>query len=885
MRPEAFSRSLRIAEALLRLVVPAPSAAAIIGDLEEDLGSDEGRKPFPRAWLFSQVGRHAIASLRPRDVNRPSVTRWIRTCRYALRPWRRQPATAALAILILGAAFGAHTALFGLLDAVVFKPLPIDSADQLVAIGTIDQRGRTAYVSSAVFEQLLAHPPFLPMLAGYLDGRMTVEARNTISHVPVGLVTGEFFDVVHGHAIVGRLLVPADLGHTAASTAHVAVIGARFWQTALQGDSRVIGETLRVEGVPLVIIGVAPEQVTGLHVEAMNDVVLPATLMPQLVGEPDVPDSMWFHSLIGRRSGDQTVRGLNAQLAARWPSVVAAASPGTSAGQAARTRPTLISAASGFSFLRTTYESVLRLLTGLASLMIVVGCVSVGSLIAASAVARRPEFLVRMALGASRLDIASQVFAEAAVICGAGALLGFAVGSIAMRPALNWLWSDVNLRDVNLSPDWRLLVFAIGTTLAATVVAALVPALLTTTRASQVGLLNSRTVSSTRGRWQGYALVTQLSMTLTLLVGAGLFVRTLARERPADALDSGQRLVARLVPLPNGYASQTDATYYAALVSRLTATPGVVSAAIAKGDPFGGLGDRRAIELEDSPPGERSLSSATAYVSPGFFSTIGATLLEGRDFTWTDTKANEVAVLSASLASRLFPAGSALGRQVRLRGDSVNQTLRIVGIVADTRYHDIQEPHPLVIYLSNVAEGLAQWGSAVIRLAAPSAVSMDVINQVLRTQGHEYAMWVHTFAQEEDMDLLKPRLAASIGVLFAVLSGLLASTGVYGRLSQIVAQRRKEVDIRLALGATPSRIRTAIVREGARTAVWALVIGVPISVALARVASGQFNGLAVDDPLVFGGSTVLLFALAVGASYGPARRVVRERSLGSLRGD
>jgi predicted permease len=866
--------------------VAAPSAAAIVGDLEEDLASAEGHKRFPRVWLFAQVARHAVASLRS-PHERPSVTRWIRTCRYALRPWRRQRATAALAILILGAAFGAHTALFGLLDAVVFRPLAIDHADQLVTIGTIDPSGRTAYVSSVVLDQLLALPPFLPALAGYNGARMTVEARNNILHLPVGLVTGEFFDVVRGQAIIGRLLVQSDVGRTAASTAHVAVIGDRFWQTAFQGDSRVIGETLRVEGVPLVIIGVAPQHVTGLQVEAMNDAVLPATLMPQLVGEPDVPDSMLFPSLIGRLSADQTVRGLNAQLAARWPSIVAAAEPGTSADQAARTRPTLVSAASGFSFLRTKYESLLRLLTGLASVMIVVGCLSVGSLIAASAIARRPEFLVRMALGASRLDIAAQVFAEVAILCGAGSLLGLAVGSIAMRPTLNWLWPDVNLRDVNLSPDWRLLVFTLGTTLAATVAAALVPALFTSTRVSQVGLLNSRTVSSSRGRWQGYALVAQLSMTLTLLVGAGLFVRTLARERPADALDSGQLLQARLIPLPNGYVNQTDAIYYAALVSRLQATPGVVSAAIARPDPFQGLDAfaKHAIEREDSPPGEHSLSGVTTYVSPGFFSTIGATLVEGRDFTWNDTKANEVAILSASLATRLFPAGDALGRQVWLQGEPTRQSLRIVGIVADTRYQDIQEPHSPVIYLSVVAEGQAQWGNAVMRLHAPSAVSMDVVNRVVRTQGHEYAQWVRTFAQAEDMSLLRLRLAASIGVFFAVLSSLLASTGVYGRLSQIVTQRRKEVDIRLALGATPSTIRTAIVREGTGITVRALVIGLPLSVALARVASGQFLGLAVYDPLVFSGSTALLFALTVGASYGPARRVVRGRSLNSLRGD
>jgi predicted permease len=885
--------SLRLAHRVLRLVVSADIAAAIVGDLEEELARSDAPRRFADAWVLAQAVSHVMAGLRVAITRRPSLIRVWHDARSAARQWRRRPLMMGLAISTLALAMGATITFFTLIDALAWRPRQVDRPDRLVEVSLVDHTGQPTDVPAAMFREIVARQQVFSALCGYIgSGPQTVDIGGRLFLAPAAFVTGAYFDVVGVHAFLGRMIEPADVGRTASTTAPVVVIGYQFWLVALQGDREAVGRGIRIEGVPFTIVGVAPASFTGMQVETTTDIVVPSSTMSALFGTADDPEYPPLRSLLGRLREGTTIDDARRQLQAMWPSLVAALDSGNPA-DLQRTRvlgsqPVVRSAATGFSFLRARYVPSLTLLTGLGTWMILVACINVGGLLIAATVARGPEFRVRIALGASRADLVRQLLMEGLAVCVAGALVGFALCAWAARPLLTMLWPPVNLGNVPLSLDWRMTAAILGATAVTTTLAGVVPAWLVTGEASLAGAQHLRTVSPAHTRWQHGLLIAQLALSLSLLVGAGLFVRTLANlRRPNVGADLSRLSLMQLRPRPGSSVSEDDAPYYRNLLEQLSALPRVTSVALANSYPFLGLDRRRkyAIGLATAPPDLRDALTVVDLVSPGFFRTVGARVMQGRDFDWTDHGPRRLAVLSASLAARLFPAGNAIGHVVRIGSDPTHQQVGVIGVVADTDYEDIREPHSLVTFLSIVPEGAGGWGLAIIRSATGPTVSTDVARDRVASLGHQYVDTIRTFDQEENTVLLRERLAATLGASFAALAALLAAMGVYGRLAYTVTRRTRELGIRLALGARPDTLRALVMRDAVRTGCWSVLVGLPLAFALARIAGRSLYGLSPYDPTVFALAILALLVMACGASYVPARRASELDPIEALRSE
>ena len=875
--------SLRFAERLLALVVPVETASAIIGDLQEELKLNLHR--FPRLWLSFQVAAHMVAA-----VSSPAgfLPRWWRAVRYALRPWRRRPAIPLVSAATLALAFAAYVAFFAISNAVSFRSLPVDQADELVSIQAQNQRGALS-VTSALFDEISKRQLPVTGLAGYLGARMMSELNGGATQLPVALVSSDFFRVLKGRPIVGRMLEASDFGVAANSTAHVVVLGARFWRSAFAADPNVVGKQIRLEKLTLTVVGIVPDGETSLQVESFNSLVLPAPLLAELVGEPSATFDLSYQFLVGRLSPGATIATLQAQLLTEWPTIDAQASARERYPTTTR-RLIVQSAETGFSFLRTRYQGALRLLTALAALMIVVAGLSVGGLIVASIIERLPELHLRLALGASRSDLLAQVVAEAGAICGLGSLLGSLLGNFAARPLLTRLWPAVDLRDVDLSVDWRVSTVAAAALSFAVAAASLAPSIIAMRTAGRAGVGTLRTSTSRRNVSQAIALVGQLALTLVLVLAAGAFVRTLNSVRPDDPqLESESLMIARLSPLPHTPVTSSDTSYNHALVERIATIAGVQSIALTRTAPFLGVQSYQVLQAADPASADTAdhIDCVLAFVGPGFFTTIGLPLLSGRDLSESvGDSSSGAAVLSASVVQRLFHGVDPINRPLRLGLGSAARDVTIIGVVADTRYQDVRVPQPFVVYLSPRTVGQAvRYGNVVLRTTTTSSVGLDAMNRAVLSLGREQVSSLRSFAAEERTALLNERLTASLGLFFGILSCLLAAIGVYSRTAQVVGQRRREFGVRLALGALPSALQVRVIREAIQTAAWSLLVGVPLAFALRAVAQSQLYGLRSFGFDVLALGIAILLLVTIGGSFLPARSIVRENTIESLRGD
>lgn len=788
----------------------------------------------------------------------------------------------------LALAFAAYVAFFAISNAVSFRSLPVEQPDQLVSIQAQNQRGALS-VTSALFDEISKRQLPLTGLAGYLGARMMLDLNGAAFQVPVALVSSDFSGVVRGRPILGRMLEASDFGVTPGTTAHVVVLGSRFWRSAFAADQGVIGKQIRLEKLTLTVVGVVPDGQTSLQVESFNSLVLPAPLLAEVVGEPSTAFDLSYQFLVGRVSPGSGMTALQAQLLTEWPTIDAQASARERYPTTKR-RLIVQSAETGFSFLRVRYQGALRLLTALAALMIIVAGLSVGGLIVASTTDRLPELHVRLALGASRSDLLAQVVAEAGAICAVGSLAGLLVGSFAARPLLTRLWPAVDLRDVDLSVDWRVTVVAAAALSFAVAAASLAPSIIALRTAGRTGVGTPRTSTRRRSGTQAIALVGQLALTLVLVLAAGAFVRTLNSVRPDDPqLESESLMIARLSPLPHASVTSSDTSYSQALLERLTTIPGVQSIALTRTAPFLGLQSYQVLQAADPASADAAdhIDCVLHFVGPGFFTTIGLPFVSGRDTSESGGDSSSGAVvLSASVVQRLFHGVDPTNRPLRLGVGGAARDVTIIGVVADTRYQDVRVPHPFVIYLSPRTIGqTARYGNVVVRTTTTSSVGLDAINRAVLSLGREQVSSLRSFASEESTVLLNERLTASLGVFFGVLSCLLAAIGVYSRTAQLVGQRRREFGVRLALGALPSVLQVRVIQGAIQTAAWSLLVGVPLAFGLRAVAQSQLYGLRSFgfDVLVLG--TAILLLVTIGASFFPARSILRGNTIEALRGD
>jgi len=801
----------------------------------------------------------------------------VQDVRYALRQLALRPAFTAIAVLTLALGIGATTTLFGVVDAILLRPLPFPRAEQLITFfGTAPDKGlpEVSY-PEGLFMVYQERSRTMQSLAAFSSAGVTLTGYGDPQRLDLGLVTTDFFTVLGTRPLLGRTLVADD---ARSDSATVTVIGHALWQSQFGGDSAVLGRTISLNNQPFEVIGVMP---AGFDYPNHAQLWIPLRLHPTQF-------NCWCLNTVARLAPGQTVtqarvevERITDEFAPGRPDVFPEYQPGARAV--------------ALSLLQRTVGDVRRpLLVVLAAggLVLLIACANIATLLLARASARERELTVRCCLGASRSRIASQLLTESLVLSLSGAVGGILL-SIWGIGALRRVSADWLPRGDELSVDPRVLGFGVALALVTGLLFGLAPAL----RASRVELQlalkeGARASASAASRRLSDAfVVTQFAVSLVLLVGAGLSLKSFRR---LTAVSPGYRveqvLLARVpVPYPR-YASDTAVRiFYDRLLERVRAIPGVRAVGIANRVPLtpGNNQDNVMAEGKDPRPGEPVLVANVRNVTPQYFEAIGTPLLKGRTFTSADAgAAPRVAIVDESFAQHFWPGEDPINKRFRHGGDTgTGRWVTVVGLVPNVKHAALDERPSLQVY-----EHFAQRTSWNDFLVVRSALASEGLVKALRVQVAALdplipLYEIRTMAQALDRTLSTRRTTDTLLVGFALAALVLAAIGIYGVISLNVNARVREFGVRLALGAKPGALLGMVLRQGAVLTGLGVAIGLLGALWLTRfIESLLFDVQRLDVP-TFLGVAVTLAAVSLVACLGPAWRATRADVVGVLKAE
>jgi putative ABC transport system permease protein len=818
---------------------------------------------------------------------------------YGARLLRRNPTFAVVAVLTLALGTGANTAIFQLVDAVRLRPLPVDRPEQLAEVRIVQAPngrtgtfiGRWPMLSYPLYLKLRAEQQAFSGLAAWGSTSFDLAQGGEQRAAEALWVSGNFFEVLGVRPAAGRLIAPSDDVRGCAGTA---VLGHAFWQREYGGAPSAVGSTLLLDGHRFDVIGVASPEFYGVDVGRAFEVAVPICAEPIVAGDQtslDKPD-MWFLGGVGRLKPGVTVEQAGAQLAGMSATILGATvSTRYSAVDAKDYREMVIGtqpAASGVSGLRRNYGDSLNVLLGVTGLVLLTACANLANLMLARATAREREVAVRLAIGASRRRIVRQMLSESLLIAAIGSMAGMLIAQWFSRSMVALLDSDSNPLFIDLSLDWRVFAFTAGVALTACLVFGLAPAI-SATRTSLGITLKADGRGSMDGRERFSVrralVVVQVALSLVLVVGALLFARSL---RNLTTMDPGFRqdgvLTATLdyrkanVPEPN------RAELTRRIVERLRAVPGVR-----------GVSQTFLTPVDGNFWNERVLVGGVRHrdsvnfnaVGPGYFDILGIRLIAGRDFDARDTpESPRVAIVSESFARALFPGRDAIGQSfdVETRPGQPRRTFQVVGIANDTKYTSLRDSFEPLVHVA-VTQEQQQRPLARITVATSTdmASTTAAVTRALGEINPAIAIRYQSVREQLAQSLTRERLMATLSGFFGGLAVLIATLGLYGVMSYVVARRRVEIGVRMALGADPGSVLRMIVREAGVLLAAGLVIGGVLSVFAARTAETFLFGLKPGDPVTLALAMASLASVTLMASWIPAMRAARVQPTVALR--
>jgi predicted permease len=680
----------------------------------------------------------------------------------------------------------------------------------------------------------------------------------------------------------------------------VAVLGYEFWQQRFGAAADTIGKQIRIEGHLFTIIGVTRKWFTGMTPGDSPEITIPITVQPLIsngwLQNLDDRSLLWV-DLTGRLKPGVTIEQARAQLQSFWSGVLEATAstqdPGLRRERFLSMELEVASVATGLARdLRTAYTRPLYVLLGIVGLILLVACVNLANLMLALGVSRSQETSIQLALGASRWALSRQVLLESLLLSSSGALLGLAVAHWGSRLLVNLVTRNSLAPIVlDLRPDWRVLCATAAAAIITGILFGITPAWLAS-RQDPASLLqqNRRSLAGGAGGAGKALIVAQVALSFVLVMGAGLLVRTFQK---LSSIDLGFRqdnlLEVPLRPRPGGFANVDVNAYRSELLQRLSAIPAVRSVAMGPFAPSP-MGWRDTVSASTAPSavtrGTGLMADATE-VTSGFFATMGMLLLRGRDFDWNDDDHHPpVAIVSRSLADRLFPDGSAIGHRIRFSFMPEYQALEVVGVADDARLLDFRDAQKAadVVYLSTLQDVKnPQYGNLVIRTSqSPKSVASAVARQI-ESFGHEYALRTETAPEVMAQTLVVEQGTAALSAFFAGLALFLASIGLYGLMSYAVSRRTREIGLRVALGAQRQNVRRMVLREAIGLGVIGIVIGIPCALGTSRLLASILFGISSTDALSLATASLLLVGVALTAGYLPARRATRVDPMVALR--
>ncbi len=806
--------------------------------------------------------------------------------RYTIRALGRNPGFTMVAMLSLALGIGANTAIFSLINALLLRDLPVRQPERLVELSVI-RRGDRIMFSFPMFQEIARGQRVFSGLIGWSFGELTnVELNGALSQAEVRQVTGNYYSELGATPALGRLITPEDMNLKGGGISPVAVLSYGYWQRAFGGALDAIGKEIDVDGEPFTVIGVSRKWFTGMTTGEAPDVTIP-------IKSTDDRSRLWVF-ITGRLKQGVTVAEARSQLQSFWPQVLLVTAstevPGPRRQAFLSMGLDVAPAATGINAaLRSQFTRPLYVLLGIVGLILLVACVNLADLLLARAAARSLEMGVRVALGASRWALARQVLTESLTLSISGALLGLAFAYWGSG-FLVGLMTEGYLTPVvlDLRPDWRVLAITALAAILTGVLFGLAPAW-RCSREDPAGVLqqSGRNLATATGKLGKALIVTQVSLSLTLLAGAGLFVRSFQKLCSVNlGFEKESVLELSLYPKPGGYQKLDVNSYHRQLYDRLSNLPGA--------DSFGFSSDsiREGPHWQDtvsfladaSSPGAGRTATASM-ISPGFFRALGISIIQGRDFDWSDDQHHpHVAIVSSSLATRLSPSGSILRRRIRFGVMPEFQSLEVVGIASNARLFDLHEAAAPVIYLSYPQfPEWDRWACLFVRTrSAPEALAKAVGNQISML-GQEYVVSARTLREEIRQGLVEDRAIAMLSSFFGALALLLASVGLYGLMSYSVTRRTRELGIRAAIGAQRGAILWFVLREALGLALLGIALGIPCALAACRLISGMLFGISSGDLPTIAVVSLSLLASALFAGCVPARRAARTDPVVALR--
>jgi putative ABC transport system permease protein len=822
---------------------------------------------------------------------------------YSLRTLRKSPVFLAVAVLSLGLGIGANTAIFTLINQLILQPLPVRNPEQLVMLAG---RGRhyggnngPDRISYPMYQEIRdKNQVFSGMFCTY-PATVSATFQGRTELIGADFVSGNYFPVLGIGAAVGRVFNASDDliqgGHP------LAVLSYGYWRARFGADAEVVGKQIVVNGRALTIIGVSPAGFDGVEPGRAPQIRIPMTMkddLPRTDFSRLNNDRFRWTEVFGRLKPGISMQKAQAGLQPLFHQILnreVTEKPFAKAAPLVKQEflkmwMEVMPGSRGRSNLRRAYSKPLFALMGIVSLVLLIACSNLANLLIARASARQKEIAVRLALGAGRGRLVRQLLVESLVLAAVGGALGIGLAIMIDQALIDFLPSGHTPLSLSSTPDWTVLGFTFAISMLAGGLFGLVPALQSTSP-SLANTLKDQAGAVVHGGSAGLRkglVVAQVSLSLLLLVGAGLFLQSLRNLRTLNPGFEVKNLLAFDVdPTMSRYDPKWSADYYRRLHETLSALPGVESHAFAV---VPVLEDNEwdnwiTIEGYSAKPDERP-DPHMQFCSPGFFKTLKIPVLLGRDFTDRDEAgAPRVGIVNQKFVKRYFGDANPLGRHVGMGIDPGTKTdIEIVGVVGDTKYESMRDEIPYELYIPSAQEGSADGGTVYVRAEGDPARMFNTLRAAVR--GVDAGVPMHdmrTLDHQMEISLLTERLLAALSSVFGCLATLLAALGLYGVMAFMVARRTREIGIRMALGAGQGSVVWMVLRETLTLAGIGVAIGLAGSYGVTRLIQAQLFGIKPTDLLTMAAASLGIAAVTALAGYIPARRATGIDPMSALR--
>ncbi len=816
--------------------------------------------------------------------------------RYALRQLRRSPGFAITAVLTLALGVGANTAIFSLLDQALLRSLPVRDPGQLVILQGTGKawNGRSSthggdvetYFSYPMYRDLRDKAKSFDGLIATTPENLALQRRGEPEAVDGEMVSGNYFHVLGLTPAAGRLFTESD--DSISGNHQVAVMSYDYWRNSMGADSRVIGETVRLNAQPVTVIGVAPANFQSAVWGQTPAVFVPMAMQAQLdtrqVDRSNIHADRWLN-IIGRLHDGLTPETAQAQLAPLWHALRAdelaamgKRSPRFTQSFLNASQLKLQPGARGLSYRREGLQKPLLVVMGMAALVLLIAAVNVASLLLVRASARVREFSLRYALGATAQRVFSQVLLEGLIIGLLGAIVGVAMAPLATHTLAHRMVDDGDTTFFQAGVDTRLLFFSFAVAVLVSMLFSAAPAL-RLMRPDLVSSLKEQAGTGGSGRlgFRRVVVGLQIGLSVLLLVGAGLFVRTLQNLRTQNVgFNTTHLLTFTIEPQQAGVPRERIPALYQQVLDRLAVLPGVTAVGATTSPELAGSDSGSNVTVEGyTPPTDEDLDISVASVSPGYFDTLKMPIVAGRAFSDTDDLEHPlVAVVNQSFARHYFGSdAAAIGRRMARGGGNKLQWMQIVGVSRDAKHSDLRQPAKMTNLTPLRQNKEAFYIALYLRTANAPMQDANSVRATVRSIDQGLAAeGLKTMEGQIEQTLSNDRLIELLAISFGVLAAILAGVGLYGVLAYSTAQRTREIGIRMALGSSRERISGIVLMDVLRLAGVGLLVAVPCALLLARTLRSQLYGVSPADPVTVICVVGLISIIALIAALIPARR-------------